>query len=190
MFGGRNSMSRSTFESHNDKAKQWNYFLLAIKWLQIRCTYIAILIYHNLVTFVIQWHFVIITVYNVDKSGNFVFGHELVSVALTITRKKSEVTFEYSCNFIMLREIFSQQDNTCQYWSNFIMQDDICHPFLNFPTFEPKRRILWRYLGENPHFWVFAKLKYTYSSISVRKWETQNCTLLEIHIIGGLVKLK
>ena len=72
MFGGRNSMSRSTFVSHNDKAKQWNYFLLAIKWLQIRCTYIAILIYHNLVTFVIQWHFVIITVYNVDKSGNFV----------------------------------------------------------------------------------------------------------------------
>ena len=72
MFGGHNSMSRSTFESHNDKAKQWNYFLLAIKWLQIRCTYIAILIYHNLVTFVIQWHFVIITVYNVDKSGNFV----------------------------------------------------------------------------------------------------------------------
>ena len=72
MFGGHNSMSRSTFESHNDKAKQWNYFLLAIKWLQIRCTYIAILIYHNLVTFLIQWHFVIITVYNVDKSGNFV----------------------------------------------------------------------------------------------------------------------
>ena len=72
MFGGRSSMSRSTFESHNDKAKQWNYFLLAIKLLQIRCTYIAILIHHNLVTFVIQWHFVIITVYNVDKSGNFV----------------------------------------------------------------------------------------------------------------------
>ena len=53
MFGGRNSMSRSTFGSHNDKKKRWNYFLLAIKWLQIRCTYIAILIYHNLVTFVI-----------------------------------------------------------------------------------------------------------------------------------------
>ena len=34
--------------------------------------YIAILIYHSRVTFVIQWHFVIITVYNVDKSGNFV----------------------------------------------------------------------------------------------------------------------
>ena len=53
MFGGRNSMSRSTFGSHNDKKTRWNYFLLAIKWLQIRYTYIAILIYHNLVTFVI-----------------------------------------------------------------------------------------------------------------------------------------
>ena len=34
--------------------------------------YIAILIPHSLVTFVIQWRFVIITVYNVDKFGNSV----------------------------------------------------------------------------------------------------------------------
>ena len=30
------------------------------------------------------------------------FGHELVSVALMITISQTEVTFEYSCNFIML----------------------------------------------------------------------------------------
>ena len=72
MFGGRNSMSRSTFGSHNDKKNRWNYFLLTIKWLQNRCTYIAILIYHSLVTFVILWCFVIIIDYNVDKFGNSV----------------------------------------------------------------------------------------------------------------------
>ena len=48
-----------------------------------------------------------IKVYKLDKSPKTAFlldffGHELVSVALTITRKKSVVTFEYSCNFIIL----------------------------------------------------------------------------------------
>ena len=113
MFGGRNSMSRSTFESHNDKAKQWNYFLLAIKWLQIRCTYIAILIYHSLVTFVILWRFLIIIDYNADKFGNSVvffksklLDHKVVKLASALKLCFHNKKAKYGNRFTKFRAWF------------------------------------------------------------------------------------